>query len=134
MGTGSTLGALLAGLAVVGVNVAAACYFVVPWERVVNETAAPEGVPVVRLARVGTTLFALSLVPVAVGSWVTYAGTMARLTAGQRDLSLLDRVAMVLPGDLVAFGGLTLGLVALFSPLWVSAGVWVRRAVAPGRS
>ena len=55
MGIGASLGALLVGIGVVSINVAAACYFVVPWERIVNAEEAPPGVPVVRLTRLGTT-------------------------------------------------------------------------------
>lgn len=128
MGIGATLGAAMLAFALLGVVAAAARYFVVPWERVVDAEEAPEGVPVVRLTRAGTTLGALSLVTFAVGGWLSYAGTMAGLTVRDAEPTLAERVALVLPGDLVAAGSVVVGLLAVFAPVWVSVAVVARRS------
>lgn len=128
MGFGATFGAATIAVAVVGVVLAQAWYFVVPWGRVVDADDAPDGVDVVRLTRLGTTGGALSLVPVAAGAWLSYAGVIAGLETGEP--VPLGRVAQVVPGELVLFGGLALGFVAVLAPVWVGLGVTVRRAVA----
>jgi hypothetical protein len=128
MGFGATFGAATIATAVVGVVLAQACYFVVPWGRVVDAEGAPDGVDVVRLTRLGTTVGALSLVPTAAGAWLEYAGVVAGLETGEP--VPFGRVARTVPGEMVLVGGLALGVVAVLAPVWVGLGVRVRRAVA----
>lgn len=129
MGIAATLGAAMWAFVVLGVVAAGACYWVVPWERFVDAEAAPEGLDVVWYTRVGMTAAAASLVPLAAGGWLTVAGTMAGVAtrAGAAEPTLLERAAVVLPGQFVFAGSAVAGLLAAFLPVWVGAWVVAKR-------
>ena len=120
----------LAVVALVGVAIAAVCYTLVPWERVVDEDETPEGVSAVRLARLGTTLGFLSLVPVALGEWAQFATIAAPSRVTGAEPKLAERVAFALPGEAIVVGSLVCGFAAVLAPMWVPLAVRGRAMVA----
>lgn len=110
----------LALFAAAGVGAAAISYVLVPWQRLNEMGRFPSEPRTVELMRLGVTVGFLLVVPMVVGMWAYYRSIVPSPGTMAGHPPLADRIALALPGELVALGSFLLAVAAMLIPLGLS--------------
>lgn len=108
------LQALLVALALGGVAMGLYSYYRYPWHRMNRESRIPVRRMTVEVARHCVSAAFLLFAPVSIGGVLSFIGTMAELGAsasgGTPGYTLVERVALALPWNVVVAGGVALAV------------------------